>query len=98
MMGKKAKKSDKIELEQGGESVVNSEHNELVDKLPEEIVNSGNVISEDEGNKLAINHWIGEVEQAVTDEVFRLDNTQSHRILSATLNMLKSARDHLGDR
>lgn len=51
-----------------------------------------------ENYALAIKSVIVDVEDIVAHADFKAGNPQSHRILSATLVMFKSARDHLGDK
>lgn len=94
MSRKKDRESKSVGLTQESktsEPLVDSELNELVKEAP--LVPLG--VS---GNEVAITGWIDGVELLIQDTDFKAGNSQSHRILSAVVNMLKSARDHLGDK
>lgn len=71
---------------------------ELEQVTGEEVDVAEKPVEEVKNYALAINRWLGDVECAVADPVFKAGNPQSYRILGATLVMLKSARDHLGDK
>ncbi len=68
--------------------VVDSALNELANKPPEEGENYTDTI----------NSCIVKVGQMTSSDDFRAVNIRSHRILGAAINMLKSARDHLGEK
>lgn len=86
-MSKKIKVKDikgTPELEQGvGEEIA-------------ETVNTSSEVKEPSEEIVALSSLIAGIEILLSSLDFKSKNTHSHRILSATLNMFKSAKDHLG--